>query len=157
MFFLSLLLTSSLAQAAPFEQMSGTYQISECKEVRDHAEGNHFCKFDQLSIDVTSLVSVFHFYTANTEDSSYEVTTYPLSPDQNIGYEYQEITDIYAAITRTLHTGDAMYDFNTTTSLTKLDAIHYLLVVQSEMPGLDRHQSFEIHLTKISDNTHSPD
>lgn len=157
MFFLSLLLTSSLAQAAPFEQMKGTYQITNCKESSDHNEGNHFCKFDQLSIDVSPLASVFHFYNTSSKDTSREVVTYPLFPDQNIGYDYQELTDIYTSITRTLRTGDSMYDLNTTTSLAKLGAVHYLLVVQSEMPGLDRHQSFEIHLTKTSNNPYTPD
>lgn len=151
MFLLNLLLASSLAHAASFDKMIGTYQITDCKESSDHYAGNKFCNYDKLSIGVNSIATVFHFFTVNDATHAHEVTACPLDAKSNIGYEYQEITNIYASLVRSMSTGNPKYDYNTTTTITKIADQDYLLVTQSEMPGFNQHQSFVIRMTKISD------
>lgn len=151
MFFLHLLLAGTLAQAASFDKMIGTYQITDCKETADHYSGNKFCNYEKLSIGVDTIATLFHFFTVNDADNPHEVTSYPLNPAKYPGYSYQEVTNIFASAIRTTRTGNPKYDYNSVTSITHLVDGDYLLVIRTEMPGFNQHQSFVIRLKKTSD------
>lgn len=155
MFLLNLLLTATMAHAAPFGKMTGTYQITDCKLHATNTNGNQFCRYDKLSIGVDSVASYFYFFNVSDSAHPHEVVSFPLSP-KSIGYNYQEVSDTYAAITRILHTGNSQYDYHSAVSLMQMVDESYLLVYQSDMPAMNEHQSFEIHLQKISTTVENP-